>query len=110
VQYSDPFTGGSRYIPGSSSAGPQVGASTATPATLLERARNQLKSEGIKLWLEPYYNVEAKMVSDGEIISLANRFSTELGTPIDEVVDCLFTLQKTALERLAERELKKMTQ
>jgi len=105
------FTGGSRYIPGGAS-GPQLGTPAGNPSSgstggkpLMDRTRDKLRAEGIKLWLPPYFSLVANLPDDGEIIGLASRFASELGAELDDTVTCVLALQQHALNKLAQRNL-----
>ncbi|XP_064598397.1 NEDD8 ultimate buster 1-like [Liolophura sinensis] len=64
--------------------------------------RDKLNSEKIKLW-EPPYTTENK--EKGEVPKdLANRYSSDLNIPFDDVLTILETLRVNALQKLADRE------
>ncbi|CAG7828581.1 unnamed protein product [Allacma fusca] len=78
-------------------------------SALQARIRDKLNAENVKLWLEPFFDSANGIGNDVEILALASRYAAEFGHLEDEVAECLYSLQRNALERLAERDLFKET-
>jgi len=86
--------------------GPSLSPSVQLAESALQaRIREKLNTENIKLWAEPFISQgSTTAANDHEIMALASRYSTELGLPDSDILDALFSLQRNAIERLAERE------
>lgn len=82
---------------------------TMSESAIQARVREKLNVENVRLWTEPFYDVVSKQVVADEVLALASRYATELKLREAETVECLYALQRNALERLAERDLFKST-
>lgn len=69
----------------------------------LIRIRAKLRTDGIKLWLPPYF--QGTMISDEEMKNLSQDVAKNLNIPIDICQDILKTLQAKALENLQQQNL-----
>ena len=71
----------------------------------LSRIRNLVNENKIKLWLDPYYDVDKKVPMESKILQTANALAPELELDDIEVFNGLLKLQNNALEKLKARDL-----
>ncbi|CAL8106533.1 unnamed protein product [Orchesella dallaii] len=76
---------------------------------LTARLRDRLNLESTKLWLEPFFDPVTQTPKDAEVIALGSRYAVELELAESEVIQCMFALQRHAIEKIAERETFKST-
>ena len=71
----------------------------------LSRIRNLINENKIKLWLDPYYDVDKKVSMESKMLQTANALAPELELDDIEVFNGLLKLQNNALEKLKARDV-----
>ena len=71
----------------------------------LSRIRNLINQNKIKLWLDPYYDIDNKAPFETEMLQIANALAPELEMDDVEVYNGMKKLQEIALDKVRAREI-----